>query len=469
MTTARVRGIYSTALTKLLLDNNFDIVQPSIIVKERFKLKENTETPDLDIYDRYDRQGVRALGKAEGIDAFKEILQSRLEDVIIRKWKITTNGIYKGLVKGSDSATYSVLVDIGLAIGRIREEEVSDPNALQIVAQVERRRMGAKEPFLTTAIKIPGKYAILIPGHQVKISRKILDWQNRSRLSQLGKQLAPPNWGIIWRTAAANQPDDVLKKEITSLLKEGELIMKKAEEVEAPATLWEGRHFMDVEFPALSKGKLDEIRRSVAPTINGHHYYKACGRRISLALDMTERLLEQGVSAEEVESLFKQTIEPEHPHVGSVIGIEHVKLDGKVFHLGKGLVEDFNHDNYTLCLSRVFEKEGVYDGLKTHKDPGDTAITEVKVGEWYLKTQYLSKHGELKGTYINLNTPIELYPDAIRYVDLEVDVCVWPSGKVEKLDEEKLDEALKEELITKRLAEIVREKAQQIMKSLVSK
>jgi len=469
VTTARVRGIYSTSLTKLLLDNNFDIVQPSTTVKERFKLKENNETPNIDIYDRYDRQGVRALGKAEGIDAFKEILQSRLEDVIIRKWKITTNGIYKGLVKGSDSATYSVLVDIGLAIGRIREEEVSDPNALQIVAQVERRRMGAKEPFLTTAIKIPGKYAILIPGHQVKISRKILDWQNRSRLSQLGKQLAPPNWGIIWRTAAANQPDDVLKKEITSLLKEGELIMKKAEEVEAPATLWEGRHFMDVEFPALSKGKLDEIRRSVAPTINGHHYYKACGRRISLALDMTERLLEQGVSAEEVESLFKQTIEPEHPHVGSVIGIEHVKLDGKVFHLGKGLVEDFNHDNYTLCLSRVFEKEGVYDGLKTHKDPGDTAITEVKVGEWYLKTQYLSKHGELKGTYINLNTPIELYPDAIRYVDLEVDVCVWPSGKVEKLDEEKLDEALKEELITKRLAEIVREKAQQIMKSLVSK
>ncbi len=469
MTTARVRGIYSTALTKLLLDNNLDIVQPSTTVKERFKLKENNETPDLDIYDRYDHQGVRALGQAEAVDTFKEILQSQLEDTVIRKWKVTTNGIYKGLVKGSDSATYSVLVDIGLATGRIHEEEVSDPNAQQIVAQVKRRRMGAKEPILTTAIKIPGKYAILIPGHQVKVSKKILDWQKRSHLSQLGKQLAPPNWGIIWRTAAANQPDDVLKNEITSLLKEGELIMKKAEKVEAPATLWEGRHFMDVEFPALSKGKLDEIRRSVAPTINGHHYYKTCGRRTSSALDMAERLLEQGVPVEEVENLFKQTIEPELPHVGSIIGIEHVKLDGKVFHLGKASVEDFNHDNYTLCLSRVFEKEGVYDGLKTRKEPGDTAITEAKVGEWYFKTKYFSKHGKLKGTYINLNTPIELYPYAIRYVDLEVDVCVWPSGKVEKLDEEKLDEALKEGLVTERLVRIIKEKAQQIMKSLVSK
>lgn len=468
MTTARVRGIYSTALTKLLLNNNFDIAQPSTTVKERFQLEENNETPDVDIYDRRDRQGVRVLGKVEGVDVIKEILQFQLEDVIIRRWKVTTDGIYKGLVTDSDSVTHSILIDIGSATGRIPEEEIADPNAQQIIARVEGRRMGAKEPILTMAIKIPGKYAILIPRHQVKVSRKILDWQKRSRLSHLGKQLAPPNWGIIWRTAAAHQSDDILKSEINSLLKEGELIMKKAEEVKAPATLWEGRHFMDVEFPALSKGKLDEIRRSVAPTINGHHYYKACGRRFSSALDMAERLLKQGVPAEDVEGLFKQTIEPEHPRVGSVIGIEHIKLDGKVFHLGKALVEEFSHDNRTLCLSRIFEKEGVYDGLQTRKEPGDTAITEAKVGEWYFKTQYFSEHGKFKGTYINLNTPIELYPYAIRYVDLEVDVCVWPSGKVEKLDEEELDEALKKGLVTERLVKIVREKTEQIMKSLVS-
>jgi len=469
VSSARVRGIYSTALTKLLLDNDFDIVQASTTVKERFKLKESNETPDVDIYDRYDRQGVRALGKAEAVDAFKEILQSTLEDVIVRRWKTTTEGIYKGLVKSSDSATHSILVDIGSATGRIHEEEISDPNAQQIVAQVEKGRMGAKEPTLTTTIKIPGRYAVLILGHEVKVSRKILDGQKRSRLFRLGKQWAPLNWGIIWRTAAANQPSVILKNEITTLLKERELLMKKAEEVEAPVTLWEGRHFADIEFPALSKRKLDEIRRFVASTIKGHHYYKACVGRISSALDMAERLLKQGVPREEVEGLFGRTNEAEQSHVGSVIGIEHVKLDGKVFHLGKALVEACNHDDYTLCLSRVFEKEGVYDGLKTRKEPGDTAITDAKVGEWYLKTQYFSKHGKLKGTYINLNTPIELYPYAIRYVDLEVDVCVWPSGKAETLDEEKLDEALEEGLVTKKLVEIVKEKTQEIMKRLVSK
>ncbi len=67
---------------------------------------------------------------------------------------------------------------------------------------------------------------------------------------------------------------------------------------------------------------------------------------------------------------------------------------------------------------------------------------------------------------MNLNTPIELYPYGIRYVDLEVDVCVWPDGRVKKLDEEKLGRAVAEGLITEKLAEIVGEKIRRLMKEL---
>ena len=68
--------------------------------------------------------------------------------------------------------------------------------------------------------------------------------------------------------------------------------------------------------------------------------------------------------------------------------------------------------------------------------------------------------------YINLNTPIELYPYGIRYVDLEVDVCVWPNGRVKKLDEKKLKEAATEGIITPKLVRIVKEKLREIMKDL---
>ena len=468
MTSARIRGIYSTALTKLLLDQGFEIVQPSTALQDRFKLEGSMQSPDIDIYDRYSRQGVRALGKAKAISVFKSILQANFDDVIIREWKVTADGVYKGLKKHLDTDTHSVLVDIGSAIGRVGEEEVRD-SAQNVIVQVERRGIGAKEPILTTEIKIPGKYAILIPGHQIKVSQKILDWQKRSRLLQLGKDLSLQEWGIIWRTSAADQSTEVLRNEIVSLLKEGEIIFKKAQQTEAPAVLWEGNHFIETEFPALSKRKFDEIRAYVTPTLNGHHFYKICNKGISSAVDMAEKLLEEGKPSKEVEDLFQKTIQKEYPTVGSIIAIEHVKLDGKVFHLGEALIESFDNNNSVIEFSRVFRREGLYDGLKTRKEPGDTAMTKAKVGEWYFKTQYFSKGGKSKGTYVNLNTPIELYPHGVRYVDLEIDVCVWSDGKTEILDEEKLENAVREGLVPQKLNEIIREKLQEIMKNLSSK
>lgn len=465
MASARIRGIYSTVLTKLLLEQGFEIVQPSAALRERFRLEENAESPNIDVYDRYNRQGVRALGKAEAIETFKAILQDNFDDVIIREWKVTADGIYRGLKQSSDPDTHSVLVDIGPAAGWINEEEVQSP-AEDVIVQIERKRMGAKEPVLTTEIKIPGKYAILIPGNQVKVSRKILDWQKRSRLIQLGKEMGLQGWGIIWRTSAADQSPEVLKNEVSSLLKEGESVLKKTEQVEAPAVLWEGSHFMETEFPALSKRKFDEIRGLVIPTLNGHHFYKTCGKEISSAADMAEKLLEEGKSGKEVEDLFQKTVQKEYPEVGSTISIEHVKLDGRVLHLGEALIESFSKDSSVIEFSRVFSREGVYDGLKTVKEPGDIALTEAKVGEWDFKTRYFSKDGKLKGTYVNLNTPIELYPYSVRYVDLEIDVCVWPDGKIEILDEEKFENAEKEGIVTQKLVEIVKDKLHGIMKGL---
>jgi len=465
---ARIRGIYSTALTKLLLDQGFEIVQPSATLKDRFKLEGNMESPDIDIYDRYDRQGVRVLGKAEAVKAFKSILQAHFDDVIIREWKVTADGIYKGLKKHLDIDTHSVLVDIGSAIGEVDEEEIRDSNIQQVIVQVERRRIGAKEPILTTEIKIPGKYAILIPGHQVKVSRKILDFQKRTHLIQLGKDLDLRDWGVIWRTSATDQPTEVLRNEIASLLKEGEGVLKKAEQTEAPAVLWEGNHFIETEFPSLSKRKFDKIRRVVTPTLDGHHLYKTCEKEISSAVDMAEKLLEEGKSYKEVEALFQETIQKEYPEVGSTIEIKHVKLDGRVFHLGEALIESFDNNNSVIEFSRVFMSEGVYDGLKTRKEPGDIAITEARVGEWYFKTRYFSKDGKSKGTYVNLNTPLELYPYGIRYIDLEIDVCIWPDGKIEILDEEKFEDAMREGLVTQKLSEIVKEKLQELLKNLSS-
>ncbi|MEM2936600.1 MAG: ribonuclease E/G, partial [Candidatus Bathyarchaeia archaeon] len=322
-----IRGIYSTALTKLLLDQGFDIVQPSVAIKERFGLKERDEPPDLDVYDRPDRQGVHALGREEALNAFISTLKSLLLDVIVRRWKVAPEGIYKGLVKGVDPTARSILVDIGPATGRSTNRESRSPKQGCIIVQVEGRMAKTKEPILTTEIKIPGKYAVLVPGRGVKISRKIQGWQARSRLNKLGEELAPPGWGILWRTAASGQSPGTLRDEVINLTKKGQSILERAEGLGAPAALWEEIRFADVEFPALSKEGLDEARGSVASTLRRHHFYKACGGRFSAALEMAEGLLERGRSRGEVESLFRQTVEADYPIEGSIIGVEHVKLD----------------------------------------------------------------------------------------------------------------------------------------------
>jgi hypothetical protein len=137
---ARARGIYSTALTKLLLDNGFDIAQPSITTRERFNLKNVEGSPDLDVYDRRDLQGVRASGKAEAVADFVSTLQSCLDDVVIRKWPFTFDGNLKGETKRSASETDAVLLDIGTAVDvefPALSKEVLDRTRRSVVSTIE--------------------------------------------------------------------------------------------------------------------------------------------------------------------------------------------------------------------------------------------------------------------------------------------------------------------------------------------
>lgn len=463
---AKIRGIYSTALTKLLVDNDFGIVESSITVKERFKLDGSNEAADIIVEDRYDRHGIRTSGNRQATDKFKDILQSCLDDAIARKWPISIGGIYKGLLRGVDIHTRSVLINIGEALGRIPEEEKEGITEKEVIVQVRRKRLGAKEPSLTTKIAIPGKYAILTPKGKADISHRIQDPETRARLYELGNKISPPNWSIIWRTAAATQPLESLKADAESLTREAECVWQKAKDMKAPFMLREGSYVMDVELPALSKKKLDEIRATTSPTLAGHHYYKVSGGRVATALQMAEALLEKGKSHEEVEAAFKQEIETEYPLAGATIGIEHVKPSGIVFYLGKAMIKSL--DGTRLCLRRVFAKNGIYDGLGVRKEGGDVAVTEARLGEWYFQTKYYSKGGQFKGCYVNINTPIELYPHCIRYVDLEVDLCMLPDGTLKTLEEEKLEKAVSKGFVSEKLAEIVQRKIQEAKKCLAN-
>lgn len=80
----KIRGIYTTALTKLLLDAGFPITQPSAAICQRFQFQPNSELEQVSVYDGDDFHSITIEGNREGVEEVIEVLGQRLLDVIIR-------------------------------------------------------------------------------------------------------------------------------------------------------------------------------------------------------------------------------------------------------------------------------------------------------------------------------------------------------------------------------------------------
>ncbi|MFW9807316.1 MAG: DUF402 domain-containing protein, partial [Candidatus Thorarchaeota archaeon] len=159
--------------------------------------------------------------------------------------------------------------------------------------------------------------------------------------------------------------------------------------------------------------------------------------------------------------------------------IEHVKLDGRNIVLARGRVAEtnskgfvirrqFRHTNRKLKLG-----QDTYESVDVVSSEGDYALTQVVPGALTLVTDYYSREGFLKGTYININTGVEVYPSngnspgRIRYVDLEIDIVKAPITENPRIiDQHLLKRAVQRGFITKEMAEESRSKAQAIFDEL---
>ena len=79
---------------------------------------------------------------------------------------------------------------------------------------------------------------------------------------------------------------------------------------------------------------------------------------------------------------------------------------------------------------------------------------------------YVGEDGTRRGTYVNVCTPVEVFPDRARYVDLHVDVVKRPDGEVRRVDDEELDAAVADGEVPEPLADRAREVAASIEHAL---
>jgi Ribonuclease G/E len=203
----------------------------------------------------------------------------------------------------------------------------------------------------------------------------------------------------------------------------------------------------------------------MVPTMAGHHRIKAGDDRASTAVDFAEAVCGLETGDDEEAFPFGVVTRQFGPREGDSVEIGHGKPDGRYISLGRGDVAGHDPDG-TVTVSRELSPGGTLDAIGEPIEAGDVAVTKFKEGRWWYATVYRDAEDRRKGTYVNVCTPVEVFPDTVRYVDLHVDVVKHGDGRVERVDDDELDAAVEDGDVSGRLAERARSVASAVENAL---
>lgn len=452
----RIRGIFTTSLSKFFIENNYKIVQPSEIIKERLSLERNPLSPHIDIQTLPRKKGIRVSCLSTFAGKFKELILSEFKDSIIREKEAEKGAVYKGILhrpspKGGFIVRLTPNVEGWLPPREVRRGRLEKGDIIVVEVKDPNSKVGL--PRLSKDINHPGDFAILLPNTgAIKVSHKLSE-EEQERLSGLGEVLQPEDWGIIWRTGAKQVGIEKLKHEIDRLSEKAKEFKKAIEKAPSLTKVRKGFLSLDVVFPSMSKKKLDEVRQKVIPTVEKHHQFKALGEKYALLIDFAENKLinssKLNQTSEEVNTFLFEKFRLE----GRQLPIFHRKITGREIILGPAkIIESKKTDkSWEYRTFRRFESGGIYDGIEARQESGDIGVTLIQIDSNKLITLYFDVNEELKGIYVNINTPIELYKNGVGYYDLEIDTVLTKEGKIKIINRKRLENLHEKGLISKSL------------------
>ncbi len=485
MTRVRLRGIYTTALSRRLLDAGHDVVQASPAIRGRFAADLEAAPRDVSITDTKHRQGVGVSGPTDAVDTVLPELRSLARDTLVWADPAPTGAVFDGQVTetlGSGAIVAlgdpspAQLDDVPLPTGDVEgflpyndtDDYIDEGDRVRVQVRDAAPPWADHRPQLSTDIEAGGGLVSLVRGREEV--RAAVSGQRGTELVRTTEMLpvdAPDGWGIRWERPAADAEigtlGDALEQTAAraTTLEEtladadgGSSAESDAESrlVVPNATVW-------CWFGRESRSALDGVRRDVTTTMPGHHRIKAGDRSASDAVDFVEAVCEPTG-----EFPFTAVTGQFGPVEGDLLALGHGKPDGRLLELGRGEVTERTDAGVTV--RREMRSSGTYDGIGTERTRGDVAITKLVEGRWWYPTVYRGEDGERKGTYVNICTPVELFPDSARYVDLHVDVVKQPDGTVERVDEDELAAAVDAGYLPEALAEKARNVAHAVENAL---
>ncbi|MFB6297528.1 MAG: DUF402 domain-containing protein [Salinirussus sp.] len=448
----RIRGIYATALTRLL----DDVVGASQPIRDRFDADFPAGPAAARVTTTGDRQGVEVSGDPGRVESVVDRLRGVGRDALAWEVDLPVAGIYAGRV--TDTLGSGAVVDCGDGEGFLPYSEsarrIETGDCLRVQVAEPAPPWEGDRPLLATTIRVPGALAGLVRGDSG-------DEVGTDRPDMADVLPVDPRegWVADWGPASDVGDLDALRAGLERANERGEAIdaaLADGPAVDAaPHCYWDALATRWVWFGRESRVALDAERRDVTATMPGHHRIKAGAADASAAVDFAEAVCDPDPDGE---FPFDAVSRQFGPREGDEIELAHGKPDGRLVLLGTAAITDCDPGG-TIRIEREMSPGGTYDGLGIERRAGDVAITKLTEGKWWYPTVYRGPEGERRGTYVNVCTPVELFPGAARYVDLHVDVVKGPEGTVERVDDDELDAAVAAGHVPEPLAEKAREVA----------
>lgn len=107
-----------------------------------------------------------------------------------------------------------------------------------IIVQITKEPVGNKGFRVTSKVSIPGRYLVLIPFEKkIGLSKKIYNPKEKRRLRSIVKSTLPKGFGIIIRTVAAGQDENLILDDLNTLIKTWNEIQSKLKSTKSPNIL----------------------------------------------------------------------------------------------------------------------------------------------------------------------------------------------------------------------------------------
>jgi ribonuclease G len=163
--------------------------------------------------------------------------------------------VYKGTVDNVLPGMEAAFVEIGLdKNGFLYVDEIVTPELegrgqrkiqdllkrnQEILVQAVKDPMKSKGARLTTEISLPGRFVVYVPsGEGLGVSRRLED-DERVRLRDIVKAIAPKKGGVIVRTAAEGASAEDIERDLVFLQRLWKSIETRAKEAKAPALVYQ--------------------------------------------------------------------------------------------------------------------------------------------------------------------------------------------------------------------------------------